>query len=68
VTIDGPDGWIIDACQRMIAIQRRARTLLRVPRACDRAWIEPGNSDYGERAFPFCAEHMAQYFAAAADE
>jgi len=31
------------------------------------AWIEPGNSDYGERVFPLCAEHMAQYVAAAAE-
>jgi len=32
------------------------------------AWIEPGNSDYGERVFPLCSEHVAQYVAAAADE
>ena len=32
------------------------------------ARIEPGNSDQGECVFPLCAEHMAQYVAAAADE
>jgi len=25
------------------------------------AWIEPGNSDYGERVFPLCAQHMRLY-------
>ena len=29
------------------------------------AWIEPGKSDYPERVFPLCAEHKAQYVAAA---
>jgi len=29
--------------------------------------IEPGNSDYDERIFPLCAEHMALYVDAAAE-
>jgi len=44
------------------------RSLFQPDKPATDAWVEPASSDYGERVFPLCAEHMAEYVAAAAGE